>query len=125
VYFKAAGTADMIGRVRLHGASLLAALQLMVFAAPADSLARGEEAFRRGDWTGAEREFASAVREQPQSARAYKWLGMTYTAQNNFGAAEEPFRRACELDAREELACYYLGRTYYALSRFKESQVVL
>ena len=47
---------------------------------------------------------------------------MVYTAQQKFEAAEAPFRRACEIDPREELACYYLGRADYALSRYEESR---
>src|ERR1039457_2406831 len=56
------------------------------------------------------------------SATALKWLGMVYTAQEKFDRAEAPFRRACEADPREELACYYLGRADYALSRYEASR---
>ena len=93
-------------------------------AAPAgsDAFQRGQTAFRRGDWAEAEKSFLAVVREKPGSAAALKWLGMVYTAQKKFDLAEAPFRRACEIDPREQLACYYLGRTDYALSRYQESR---
>ncbi len=47
---------------------------------------------------------------------------MTYAAQQKYEQAEEPFRKACQIDPREELACYYLGRSDYALSRYMESR---
>jgi tetratricopeptide (TPR) repeat protein len=37
----------------------------------------GGEAFRRGDYQQAREKFEKAVEEDPQSAIAYKWLGMT------------------------------------------------
>ncbi len=85
---------------------------------------RGLEAFRRRDFTAAEREFLQAVRERPANARAHKFLGMVYVAQERFQPAEEPLRKACALNPREENACYYLGRVYYNLNRFEESEKV-
>jgi tetratricopeptide (TPR) repeat protein len=110
-----------MGVLKTAAALLLIGLGL---AAPAesDALQRGQAAFRRGDWAEAEKSFLTAVREKPSSAAALKWLGMVYTAQNKFDLAETPFRRACEIDPREELACYYLGRADYALSRYEESR---
>jgi Flp pilus assembly protein TadD len=43
-------------------------------------------------------------------------LGLTYATVEKFELAEEPLRRACELDPREERACHYLGMNYLALS---------
>jgi len=102
----------------------LLVLICLALAAPAgsDALARGQAAFRRGDFGEAEKWLTTAVREKPASATALKWLGMAYTAEERFELAEEPFRRACEIDPREELACYYLGRADYALSRYEESR---
>jgi tetratricopeptide (TPR) repeat protein len=86
------------------------------------ALQRGEEAFRRQDWGQAENSFLAAVRQDPSSAIALRWLGMAYAAQQQFDLAEPPFRRACEIDPRDELACYYLGRADYAINRFDESR---
>jgi tetratricopeptide (TPR) repeat protein len=71
------------------------------------------------DWPSAERLFAEAIRSQPASALAHKWLGMTYAAQEKFVTAEAQFRRACELNQHESDACYYWGRTLFSLSRFQ------
>src|SRR6266568_3761672 len=79
---------------------------------------QGHNAFRAKDWPRAERLFSEAVRSEPTSAPAHKWLGMTYAAQEKFALAEAPFRRACELDQKEPDACYYWGRTLFSLSRF-------
>jgi tetratricopeptide (TPR) repeat protein len=100
----------------------LVVLAGLVRAGDGNVFERGQEAFRRGDWAEAEKSFLTAVKQNPQSATAQKWLGMVYAAQQKFAAAEGPFRAACEIDPREELACYYLGRADYALSRFEESR---
>jgi len=110
--------------VKTAGVVLLGALLGLGLAAPDGSgaLERGQAAFRRGDWAEAEKNFLAAVREKPKSPTALKWLGMVYTAEEKFELAEPPFRSACEIDPREELACYYLGRADYALSRYEESR---
>ena len=82
-------------------------------------LQSGQNAFRARDWPAAERHFGEAVRAQPLSAPAHKWLGMTYAAQSKLVLAEAPFRRACELDPKEPDACYYWGRTLFSLSRLE------
>src|SRR5258708_4665960 len=84
-------------------------------------LRQGLDAFSRRDFAVAERAFAGLVRQRP-SAQAWKLLGMTYIAQEKYNQAEQPCRRACQLDPREENACYYLGRVYYTLSRLDESR---
>jgi Tfp pilus assembly protein PilF len=84
-------------------------------------LERGLEAFRQRDFPTAEREFQQAIREQPSNARAHKFLGMVYTAQERFQLAEKPFLNACSIDPKEENACYYLGRLYYTLNRYEDS----
>jgi tetratricopeptide (TPR) repeat protein len=108
-------------RLRIALTILTGLFGLAMQAGP-NHMRRGQEAFRRGDWARAEESFAAATRERPGSASAFKWLGMVYAAQENFALAEPQFRRACELDPREDLACYYLGRTDYTLSRFEQSR---
>jgi len=85
------------------------------------ALERGIEAFRRRDMATAEQDLLQAIRQQPSDARAHKYLGMVYTAQERFQRAEDPLRKACSLNPNEENACYYLGRLYYTLNRFEES----
>jgi tetratricopeptide (TPR) repeat protein len=92
---------------------------------PAADLTRVQELFRRADWAAAERECRAVIREEPDNARAFKLLGMIFVAQQQFAQADEPLRRACQLDPKDDLACYYLGRNEYALSRYQESRVIL
>ena len=91
------------------------------FSFATDSLERGLAAFRRRDFKTAESEFAKAASENPRSAHAWKLLGMTYVSEEKYEAAEESCRKACELDPREENACYYLGHVDYTLGRFDKS----
>lgn len=82
-------------------------------------MVEGRNAFQHKDWARAERIFRDAIRAEPGRAWAYKWLGMTYAAQEKYEIAEQPFRRACEIDQKEPDACYYWGRALYSLSRFE------
>lgn len=90
-----------------------------------ESLARAQAAFQQGDWPRAERECELALKEQPDNPRAYKLLGMVFVAQQRFENATAPLSRACALAPRDELACYYVGRNYFALSEYEKSRVVL
>lgn len=85
------------------------------------ALESGQRAFRVQDWLAAERYFSQALREQPSNAQVHKWLGMTYAAQQKYVLAEAPFRRGCELDARDPDTCYYYGRTLFVLGRIELS----
>ena len=96
-------------------------LLFMAYAAEPDAFERGMAAFRKRDFPAAERELTKLVREHPTSARAWKLLGMVYSSQDKYENAEGPLRRACELNAQEENACYYLGRLYFTVSRLAES----
>ena len=79
---------------------------------------RGQSAFRAKEWAVAEKWFLEALRSQPSSASANKWLGMTYAAQEKYLPAEPLFRRACEIAPADPDTCYYFGRSLYLLSRF-------
>lgn len=85
------------------------------------ALENGQQAFRVQNWPAAERYFSQALRDQPSNAQVHKWLGMTYAAQQKYALAEAPFRRACELDARDPDTCYYYGRTLFVLGRLEPS----
>jgi tetratricopeptide (TPR) repeat protein len=85
---------------------------------PSNLLQEGRRAFGEKDWKNAEAAFLQAVKAAPNSATTYKWLGMTYAAQEKYALAEQPFHRACEIDRKEPDVCYYWGRTLYSLSWF-------
>src|SRR5689334_22730094 len=95
---------------------------LVVWAAGPSAFERGAEALRRRDFGTAEAALQQAIREQPANATAHKLLGLTYSGQEKYALAEEPFRRACELNRKEESACYYLGRLYYTLNKYIDSK---
>ncbi|MDQ6700185.1 MAG: tetratricopeptide repeat protein, partial [Acidobacteriota bacterium] len=110
----------MSNRVRfLSAASII--LLFIAYAAEPDAFERGMAAFRKRDFPAAESELTKVVREHPSSARAWKLLGMVYSSQDKYELAEGPLRRACQIDAQEENACYYLGRLYFTVSRLAES----
>ena len=75
--------------------SILAAICAVIvgFSFAPDSAERGLEAFRRRDFKTAESEFAKLTSEKPDSARAWKLLGMTYIAEEKYEPAEEPCRK--------------------------------
>ena len=89
-----------------------------------DSVERGIKAFARKDFAAAEYAYQEAIRQDSLNARAHKLLGLLYAIQENYRAAEAPFRRACELAPGDEEAWYYLGRLYFNLNRFEESREV-
>jgi enediyne biosynthesis protein E4 len=113
------------GTVRLWLTIFLLAVPALTIARAADELLRVQELFRRADWPAAERACRLAIQQQPDNPRAHKLLGMIFAAQQQFARADEPFQRACKLDPKDDLACYYLGRNDYALSRYEESRAVL
>jgi Flp pilus assembly protein TadD len=63
--------------------------------------------------------FERATQLAPARVVFWKALGAAYVAQSQFKLAEEPLRKACDLDPGLEAACYYLGRTLYAEARFE------
>jgi len=99
----------------------IAILGFLFLQSPFNSLEQGKQAFRVKNWPAAEQFFTQAVQSAPRAAAPYKWLGMTYAAQEKYLLAEEPFRRACSLDPKEPQACYYLARTLFLNNRFPEA----
>jgi enediyne biosynthesis protein E4 len=87
----------------------------------ADSAAAGLRAFRNRDFAAAEQLFKGLTRQEPDSARAWKLLGMTYAAEEKYNLAESAFDKSCRLDKKEENACYYLGRTDFTLGRMESA----
>jgi len=75
--------------------------------------------FRMRRFGEARQALLQAAKLAPTQARVWKALGTVYAAESDFVMAEEPFRKACELDPKEEDACFYLARNYYAMNRFE------
>ncbi len=96
---------------------LLALLQVTEFE-------RGVDSFQRGRLREALTAFEQAAAKAP-TAKHLKALGTVHAAMENYPAAEEALGRACRLDPKEEDACYYHGRSLYALDRYQASLVSL
>lgn len=86
------------------------------------ALNRGKQAYDKNDFALAESAFRQAVKEEPRSAQAHKFLGLTYATEEKFELAEAPLKQGCTLDPREDRACHYLGMNYLALSRYEEAR---
>jgi tetratricopeptide (TPR) repeat protein len=82
---------------------------------------QGVALFQRGDAAGAVPHLVRAADAQPKNAQRWKALGVAYASQKQYAEAAPAFRKACELDAKLEDACYFWGRALYGLDRFTES----
>ena len=61
--------------------------------------------------------------EQTQpNASEWKRLGLELAADKKLTAAVGPLTKACELDPKDEEACYYFARTLHALGRWDEAR---
>ena len=60
--------------------------------------------------------------QTPSNAEEWKRLGLTLAAEMKLTAAVGPLTKACELDPRDEEACYYFARTLHALGRWDEAR---
>jgi tetratricopeptide (TPR) repeat protein len=63
----------------------------------------------------------AAVRDHPASAAAWKSLGIAMVTHRRAEPALAAFSKACDLDPKEEDACYFLGRQLFSLSRYQEA----
>jgi Tfp pilus assembly protein PilF len=103
-------------------ALLLAALLASTAAAQTDAekaFRTGAALFERGKIRESIAHFETAVRLSPDTLSYVKALGVAYAALGEYELAEPFLGHACELDPKLEHACYYHGRTLYALNRFE------
>ena len=99
----------------------IVALLLWQGAAPSDQLYdQGVALFQQGRLDEALPPLQEAVRLDP-SARNWRALGVVFAAKQEFREAEPAFQAACRLAPNDELNCYYLGRSLYALDRYEAS----
>jgi clan AA aspartic protease (TIGR02281 family) len=89
-----------------------------------EALKPGINYFSAGDYKKALKAFEQAVRVNPDSADAYKWLGMSYLKLGDNEAMTDPemldkavnaFDNALILNPNSAEARYYIGITYLAL----------
>ena len=88
---------------------------------PTSDYDRGMICFREGRLQEARPLFEAAARRTPDSADVWKALGLTLLRLNDYAAAVDPMRRACELRAAGDDACYLEGRILFLLARYDES----
>ncbi len=66
-----------------------------------------------------------AAKREPARAEVWNWVGRVYAAEGQWERSVLCFQRACELNPKEEDACYYLGRNLYTLNRFEGALAAL
>ena len=60
--------------------------------------------------------------QTPSKAAEWKRLGLALASEKKLVAAVGPLAKACELDPKDEEACYYFARTLHALGRWDEAR---
>lgn len=105
--------------------ALLFALVLAAADDPDALYREGLRLFSAGQPQAAIETFRKAIEVRPSQAETWKALGVVFAAQGDYVHAEEPFHRACLLNARLPDACLYFGRTLYLLDRFDDAVNVL
>lgn len=99
---------------------MLLGLLLMLQVGSADALYReGVRLFESGKPEDAAKYLEKATTLAPANAQFWKVLGVTHAAQKDYAAAVKPFQKACELSPSLVDACYFYGRTLYALDRYE------
>jgi len=104
---------------------MLAPLIAAALLAQAGPLEEAITKFRAGRTKEALALLEKAVKQEPERAVLWNWVGRVYAAEGQLERSVLCFERACELDPAEEGACYYWGRNLYALNRFEPALVAL
>ena len=60
--------------------------------------------------------------QTPSNAAEWKRLGLALASEKKLVAAVGPLAKACELDPKDEGACYYFALTLHALGRWDEAR---
>jgi Flp pilus assembly protein TadD len=98
---------------------------VLAFASAAELFEQGTVLFQSGRPAEAAARFEEAAKIAPKDARIWRALGAAYAAQENYERANEPFEKACTLAPDLEDACYYYGRSLYALNQFEPALTTL
>jgi tetratricopeptide (TPR) repeat protein len=86
---------------------------------------RGEIAYRRGDFSGADHLYREAVRMEEKTARAHFGLGKLALAKLKNKEAIAAFKRAIDLDPDEALYHLYAAEAYSVDKRYSEQKTEL
>jgi tetratricopeptide (TPR) repeat protein len=104
---------------------MLAASLALAWLWQAAPLQEAITAFRAGRMKEALALLEKAANLEPERAEVWTWVGRVYAAQGQWERSVLCFQRACELNPKEEDACYYLGRNLYTLNRFEAALAAL
>ena len=98
----------------------VAALVLLGFAGPtAEELyRRGVELFQQGKLADSALALRQASTLAPGNPQMWKSLGVALAAAEDYEGGASAFQQACRLGPALADACYYYGRSLYALNRF-------
>ena len=86
---------------------------------------RGEIAYRRGDFSGADQLYREAIRMDEKTARAHFGLGKLALARLKTKEAIVSLKRAIELDPNEALYHLYAGEAYGVQKRYSDQKAEL
>jgi Flp pilus assembly protein TadD len=89
---------------------------------PVVRLEKAEQAFRKGDSTGALRELTQVVQARPKYAPAWFLMGTVYVRNHEDDKAEAAFRRAVELNPKNPAPLAQLGVLYLRAKRYEQAR---
>lgn len=84
-------------------------------------ITEGQDLLNKGDLSGAENKFLSAIKIDPMTAKAYHFLGMIYLRQKVYKGAIASLEKACRLDPLNDIAFYNLGLAYYNIGNQEQA----
>jgi Flp pilus assembly protein TadD len=76
---------------------------------------------QQGDPNGAIEEYEAVIALNPRMVEAYRGLGAVYIDKHEWEKAEQALRMSTELDAQDNLAFYWLGRSLMAQDHFRQA----
>jgi Flp pilus assembly protein TadD len=89
------------------------------------NFARGEQAFRDGDWQEAVDYYKKAVAADPKNAEAYNQMGYSYRRLGQADPAFDAYAKALDIDPRHRGAHEYLGETYLLVGDLAKAEAAL
>jgi tetratricopeptide (TPR) repeat protein len=84
-------------------------------------VAEGQDLLNKGELEGAEKKFLSAIKIDPNSGKAYHFLGMIYLRQKLYTGAIASLEKACKLDPLNDTAFNNLGLSYFNIQNYEQA----
>jgi tetratricopeptide (TPR) repeat protein len=86
-------------------------------------VSEGQDLLNKGELTEAERKFLSAIKIDPNSGKAYHFLGMIYLRQKLYNGAIASLEKAAKLDPLNDTAFNNLGLSYFNTQNYEQAIV--